>query len=226
MNVKLYFCDQYCAYEMRSSEAEEYKNAVNDVVEKFKRSRIKRFVTKNGCAESDVHLHNERPIWYLVKAFKASNNLKTRTYKNITEGQKESWHQYYIDNMKLVLMTDEQHKEFHNTHEFDAKNNVWITKHFVPKEHKRTNSTSGLDNIADELDVQELQKTMKPEVHKAEPEKSKKSKPNTPVVPEVTEKPKRVRRSKTESAPHTESVAKTDTPKRRNSHSRKAPEVK
>ena len=100
-------------------EVEEYRNAVNDIIDKFKRSRITRFTKTKNVSTDDVHVHNDKPIWYLVKIFKKNNNIRTRTYHNLPQNMKDEWIRFYEMNKQLKLMTKAEHTEWHKNNNFD-----------------------------------------------------------------------------------------------------------
>lgn len=145
-----------------STELNDYKQAVSDAMNKFKRSRVKRFITKHNCNETDIHIHNEVPIWHLVKSFKSTNNLKTRTFKNLSPELKEAWVHYYDSNKKLLLLTNEEHQTFHNEHTFDVKNNVWILNSPSEPVHKKNESPpKSTPNISTEPTSKQVHKKKK-----------------------------------------------------------------
>lgn len=103
----------------------EFRNFLAPTIEAFKRSRITRFAKSNGVSSEDVHVHNQVPIWFLLKRFKTQNNIKSRLFKSLTDENKQAWLTFYNENKQLVLMTNENHKQFHDSNLFDVKSGTW-----------------------------------------------------------------------------------------------------
>lgn len=103
-----------------------FKESVVTIIDKFKRSRQTRFANSNKCDVNSIHVHNDKPIPYLVKQFKDSNSIKSRVYKSLTPDQQSAWLSYYDSNKQLRIMTDEQHRQFHDTHKFDVKTGMFV----------------------------------------------------------------------------------------------------
>lgn len=103
----------------------EFRNYLAPTIEAFKRSRITRFAKSNGVSNEDVHVHNQIPIWFLLKRFKTQNNIKSRLFKSLTDENKQAWLTFYNENKQLVLMTNEKHKQFHDSNLFDMKTGTW-----------------------------------------------------------------------------------------------------
>lgn len=110
---------------------DDFKNHVNPLIIKFKKARQTRFANVNHMNIEDIHVHNEVPIWYLVKKFKSQNNIKSRLFKSLSEEQKNCWLSFYDQNKKLVLMTNEKHENFHKNNMFDVKSGTWKTVNIV-----------------------------------------------------------------------------------------------
>lgn len=103
----------------------EFKNFVSPCIEKFRRSRATRFAKSNGVPTDEVHVHNQVPIWFLLKRFKSQYSIRSRLFKSLSEEQKQSWLSFYDENKQLILMTNEKHKQFHDANLFDAKSGEW-----------------------------------------------------------------------------------------------------
>ena len=103
----------------------EFRNFILPSIEKFKRSRVTRFAKSNNVSNEEVHVHNQIPVWFLVKRFKTQNNIKSRLFKSLTEEQKQLWLNFYEENKHLELMTNEKHKQFHDSNMFNVKNGTW-----------------------------------------------------------------------------------------------------
>lgn len=115
---------------------DDFKNHVNPLIIKFKKSRQTRFANSNHTNIENVHVHNDVPIWYLVKIFKVQNNIKSRLFKSLSEEQKNSWLSFYDQNKKLVLMTNEKHENFHKNNIFDVKTGTWKSVDVVHEKQK------------------------------------------------------------------------------------------
>lgn len=118
---------------------DDFKNHVNPIIIKFKKARQTRFANLNHTNVENIHVHNEVPIWYLVKKFKTQNNIKSRLFKSLSEEQKKCWLTFYDQNKKLVLMTNENHENFHKNNIFDIKTGTWETVNIM---HEKQESIS------------------------------------------------------------------------------------
>ena len=107
----------------------EFKNFVQPCIDAFKRSRVTRFAKSNNVTNEEVHVHNQVPIWFLVKRFKLQNNIKSRLFKSLSEEQKQLWLNFYNENKQIILMTNEKHKAFHESNMFDLKSGTWKSLH-------------------------------------------------------------------------------------------------
>lgn len=103
----------------------EYKEYINPIIAKFKKARQTRFAKANNVTIDNIHVHNQIPVWFLVKLFKSQNNIKSRLFKSLSEEQKNNWVMFYNQNKQLMLMTTENHELFHKNNTFDAKNVTW-----------------------------------------------------------------------------------------------------
>lgn len=119
----------------------DFRESVTSIIDKFKRARQTRFANSNHCDITSIHVHNDKPIAYLVKQFKDSNSIKSRVYKSLTPDQQSAWLSYYDSNKQLRMMTEDQHRQFHDTHKFDVKSGTFIES-FIDNSIKPNN----LDN--------------------------------------------------------------------------------
>ena len=103
----------------------EFKNSVSSIIDRYKHSRATRFAKSNYVSNDEVYAHNQIPVWFLVKRFKTQNNIKSRLFKSLTDEQKQAWLKFYDENKHLTLMTNEKHKEFHDSNIFDMKTGTW-----------------------------------------------------------------------------------------------------
>lgn len=110
----------------KSNEESQYKEAISAIISKFNKSRITRFANSHKLTTEQIHTHNNVPVWFLIKKFKTENNIKTRSFKNLTDDQKQLWLQYYDSHKQLQLLSNDEHNNFHNLNIFDAKNGQWI----------------------------------------------------------------------------------------------------
>ena len=118
---------------------DDFKNHVNPLIVKFKKARQTRFANLNHMNVEDIHVHNDVPIWYLVKLFKTQNNIKSRLFKSLSDEQKANWLAFYDQNKKLVLMSNEKHEIFHKNNIFDIKTGTWKTVNIM---HEKQESIS------------------------------------------------------------------------------------
>ena len=102
-----------------------YTEAVTEIVNKFAKSRVTRFVKSHNLTPEQIHIHNEIPVNVLVKQFKTENSIKCRTYKNLSEDMKQKWLQFYDSHKQLKLMSNEEHNNFHKSNVYDSKTNTW-----------------------------------------------------------------------------------------------------
>lgn len=102
-----------------------YKIAIEPILEKFRKHRQTKFANSHNCSVTDVHIHNQNPVSFLVKKFKEQNGIKSRVFKSLTPEQQSLWISFYDSNKDLKIMTNEQHTQFHNTHSFNAKTGTW-----------------------------------------------------------------------------------------------------
>ena len=120
----------------KTYEMDDFKNHINPLIIKFKRARQTRFANANHVNIEDVHVHNQIPVWYLVKLFKSQNNIKSRLFKSLSEEQKNNWLTFYDQNKKLVLTTNENHELFHKNNIFDTKTETWKTVESVQEKQE------------------------------------------------------------------------------------------
>lgn len=103
----------------------DYKEFVEPIISKFKKMRQTRFAKSNNVTVDNIHVHNQIPIWYLVKLFKTNYHIKSRLFKSLSDEQKTNWLSFYDQNKILVLMTTESHDNFHKNNIFDIKTGTW-----------------------------------------------------------------------------------------------------
>lgn len=104
---------------------DDYKEFVEPIISKFKKMRQTRFAKTNNVTIDNIHVHNQIPIWYLVKSFKTKYHIKSRLFKSLSNEQKANWLSFYDQNKTLVLMTTENHDNFHKNNVFDIKIGTW-----------------------------------------------------------------------------------------------------
>ena len=104
---------------------DDYKEFVGSIISKFKKSRQTRFAKTNNVTIDNIHVHNQIPIWYLVKVFKTKYHIKSRLFKSLSDEQKANWLSFYDQNKMLILMTTENHDNFHKNNVFDIKIGTW-----------------------------------------------------------------------------------------------------
>lgn len=102
-----------------------YKESVEPIISKFKKLRQTRFAKSNNVTIDNIHVHNQIPVWYLVKLFKTKYHIKSRLFKSLSDEQKANWLSFYDQNKILVLMTTENHDNFHKNNAFDVKIGTW-----------------------------------------------------------------------------------------------------
>ena len=103
----------------------DFKEYVEPIIGKFKRSRQTRFAKSHNVSPDDVHAHNMIPIWYLAKEFKTMNGIKSRLFKSLSEEQKSAWLTFYDQRKQITLMTTKEHEKFHSENVFDVKRGGW-----------------------------------------------------------------------------------------------------
>lgn len=94
-------------------------------IEKYKRVRQTKFAKANNISVDSVYAHNQFPIWCLVKLFKSQYNIRSRLFKSLTEEQKSEWLAFYDKNKQIILMSKENHEDFHKNNSFDVKTSSW-----------------------------------------------------------------------------------------------------
>ena len=105
-----------------------WHEAVQFSIDRWKKSRMSRFLRKKQIKPEEVHVHNDIPIDILVKNFKRENNIKKRLYIKLLEGEKQSWIDYYEKNRILILMSNEEHEIYHRDNEYNAALNRWVKR--------------------------------------------------------------------------------------------------
>ena len=131
----------------------DFRESIANVIDKFKRSRQTRFANSNKCDVNSIHVHNDKPIPYLVKQFKDANSIKSRVYKSLTPDQQSAWLSYYDSNKQLRIMTDEQHRQFHDTHKFDVKSGTFIESVTTTQVDSHTQSSITPTNVKSKQSV-------------------------------------------------------------------------
>ena len=102
-----------------------FKISVQPIIEKFIKRRQTKFANTHNCKVEDVHVHNQIPIWFLVKKFKEQYGIKSRVFKSLTPEQQGNWVAFYDQHKDLKIMTNEEHTAFHTSHSFNVKNESW-----------------------------------------------------------------------------------------------------
>lgn len=102
-----------------------FKTSVQPIIEKFIKRRQTKFANTHNCKVEDVHVHNQIPIWFLVKKFKEQYGIKSRVFKSLTPEQQGNWVAFYDQHKDLKIMTNEEHTAFHTSHSFNVKNESW-----------------------------------------------------------------------------------------------------
>ena len=150
-----------------------YKEYVTQIILKFKKSRQTRFANTNNTTVDNVHVHNQIPVWYLVKLFKTKNNIKSRLFKSLSEEQKASWLAFYDQNKQLALMTVENHKNFHENNTFDVKTATWRKTNQQPIEDKKSNDALTDERIKKRVRVKKNNAAFNEETKHEEPAKKR-----------------------------------------------------
>ena len=104
---------------------ESWRESIQPCIEKWKKSRLTRYIKKMGINAKDVHVHNNLPLNVLVKEFKHSNGVKNRSFDKLTEENKKTWLEYYDTHKNLIMMTREEHEEFHERNGFNEATKEW-----------------------------------------------------------------------------------------------------
>lgn len=99
--------------------------SVNSIITNYAKRRLTKFANAHKCNAEDVHVHNNKPIWYLMKKYKEQNAIKSRLFKSLSTEQQAAWIAFYDANKELKIMTTEEHNQFHNTHTFNPKTEQW-----------------------------------------------------------------------------------------------------
>lgn len=118
-------------------------------IEKYKRVRQTKFAKANNISVESVYAHNQFPIWCLVKLFKAQYNIRSRLFKSLTEEQKSDWLAFYDKNKQIILMSKENHEDFHKNNSFDVKTSSWKPNN--PNEQQTTAHTMHLKKPKNKL---------------------------------------------------------------------------
>ena len=103
-----------------------FRQSVAHIIEAFIKRRQTKFANTHHCTVADVHVHNAKPIWFLVKKFKEQNGIKSRVFKSLTAEQQTEWVKFYDANKDLKVMTNDEHKQFHDGHTFNVKTESWV----------------------------------------------------------------------------------------------------
>ena len=122
---------------------------VMSCIEKYKRVRQTKFAKANNISVDSVYAHNQFPIWCLVKLFKSQNNIRSRLFKSLTEEQKSDWFAFYDKNKQIILMSKENHEDFHKNNSFDVKTSSWKPNN--PNEQQTTTHTMHLKKPKNKL---------------------------------------------------------------------------
>ena len=130
-----------------------YREFIQDIIDNFCKRRITKFAKTKSVDNSLIHAHNDTPIWAMIKQFKSDNSIKTRSFKTLSDAQKEAWRTYYTSHMKLVLMTDDEHKKYHSENEFVYKTNLWnrhetvedLTEQIQSEENTKKSASKQID---------------------------------------------------------------------------------
>lgn len=118
-------------------------------IEKYKRVRQTKFAKANNISVDSVYAHNQFPIWCLVKLFKSQYNIRSRLFKSLTEEQKSDWLAFYDKNKQIILMSKENHEDFHKNNSFDVKTSSWKSNN--PNEQQTTTHTMHLKKPKNKL---------------------------------------------------------------------------
>ena len=122
---------------------------VMSCIEKYKRVRQTKFAKANNISVDSVYAHNQFPIWCLVKLFKSQYNIRSRLFKSLTEEQKSDWLAFYDKNKQIILMSKENHEDFHKNNSFDVKTSSWKSNN--PNEQQTTTHTMHLKKPKNKL---------------------------------------------------------------------------
>ena len=152
---------------------DDYKEYVTSIILKFKKSRQTRFANANNTTVDYVHVHNQIPVWYLVKLFKTKNNIKSRLFKSLSDEQKASWLAFYDQNKQLALMTVENHKNFHENNMFDVKTATWRKTNQQFVEDKKSNDISMSEPVKKRVRVKKNNTVIVEETKHIEPVKKR-----------------------------------------------------
>ena len=118
-------------------------------IEKYKRVRQTKFAKANNISVDSIYAHNQFPIWCLVKLFKSQYNIRSRLFKSLTEEQKSDWLAFYDKNKQIILMSKENHEDFHKNNSFDVKTSSWKSNN--PNEQQTTTHTMHLKKPKNKL---------------------------------------------------------------------------
>ena len=184
----------------------DFESAVLPIVNKWKGSRRTRFAKNKGVSPDDVIVFDEIPIPSLEKQFKAELGLKIRSYKNLSEDQKNQWLQYYDSHKSLKLMTLNEHETFTKSNNFNVRTKQWdATSQPVTSGGKVIKQQPAtpffMDPIDKPIEQPIIKKQIPPKTNSSvhSPKNSKESKTiNVNNVIEISEKPKRRKKSPTE----------------------------
>ena len=119
-----------------------FREAVNDIVQAFSKNRITRYAHSHNCNKEDLHIHNQIPLNILVKEFRSLNNIRIKKYENLSPEQKDAWIKFYNTNKILMFMTNDEHKTFHETMNFDDKTKQWYSSKTEEQLPKKSSLTS------------------------------------------------------------------------------------
>ena len=127
-------------------------------IEKYKRVRQTKFAKANNISVDSVYAHNQFPIWCLVKLFKSQYNIRSRLFKSLSEEQKSEWLSFYDKNKQIVLMSKENHEDFHKNNSFDVKTSSWKPNN--PNEQPTITHTMHLKKPKNKLVNHDFSKTV------------------------------------------------------------------
>lgn len=103
----------------------DFREAIQPIIDRFQRMRQTRFAKSNNINVDQIHIHNRIPIWHLVKMFKHEYQLRSKLFKSLSDDMKHKWVEYYDRNKDLIIMTNDEHRRFHDVNVFDQKANKW-----------------------------------------------------------------------------------------------------
>lgn len=135
-----------------------FRMHVISCIEKYKRVRQTKFAKANNISVDSVYAHNQFPIWCLVKLFKSQYNIRSRLFKSLSEEQKSEWLSFYDKNKQIVLMSKENHEDFHKNNSFDVKTSSWKPNN--PNEQQTTTHTMHLKKPKNKLVNCDFSKTV------------------------------------------------------------------